>query len=349
LFVLGLMRLLRHAPAEVGLPSQVEMERAAALIAASSDPSANLALLGDKAFLFSANGRGLLMYRVEGRAWVALGDPIGEPADQVELAWRFRELADRHGGWAVFYEVGAARLPLYIDLGLTLLKLGEKARVSLRDFSLDGSHRSGLRQTKRRMERAGVTFEIIPPEQVAPLISQLRVVSDAWLREKRTREKGFSLGRFDPGYLTRFPIALARQQGSIVAFANLWTSESKVELTVDLMRYTPEAPHGIMQYLFTELMLWGQAQSYEYFGLGMAPFSGLEQRSLASPWTKLAGFMYRHGEHFYNFKGLREYKDKFGPVWEPSYLASPNGLALPLILTNVAALIGGGIKGVVAR
>jgi phosphatidylglycerol lysyltransferase len=349
LLAVGLMRLLRHAPAQVGLPNQAEMERAAALISASSDASANLALVGDKAFLFSASGRGLLMYRVEGRAWVALGDPIGPPADQVELVWRFRELADRHGGWAVFYEVGADYLPLYIDLGLTLLKLGERAQVGLRDFSLDGPSRRALRRTQRQMEREGVTFEVIPPERVPPIIPQLQIVSDAWLREKRTREKRFSLGRFDPIYIARFPIAVARQGGAIMAFANIWTSLSKVELSIDLMRHTPEAPGGVMQYLFTELMLWGQAQGYQYFGLGMAPFSGLEQRSLGSLWTRLGGFMYRHGEHFYNFQGLREYKEKFGPVWEPRYLASPNGLALPRILADVAALISGGIRGVVAR
>jgi phosphatidylglycerol lysyltransferase len=349
LLVVGLMRLLRHAPARVGLPTKAEMDRAEALIATSSDASANLALVGDKAFLFSESGRGFLMYRVEGRAWVALGDPIGPPADQVELAWRFRELADRHGGWAVFYEVGADYLPLYIDLGLTLLKLGERAQVCLKDFSLDGPSRRALRRTQRQMERDGVTFEVIPPERVPSIIPQLQLVSDAWLREKGTREKRFSLGRFDPTYLARFPVAVAWQHGTIMAFANIWTSPSKLELSVDLMRHTPQAPGGIMQYLFTELILWGQAQEYQYFGLGMAPFSGFEQRNLASLWTRLGNFMYRHGEHFYNFQGLREYKEKFGPVWEPRYLASPNGLALPRILADLAALISGGIRGVVAK
>jgi phosphatidylglycerol lysyltransferase len=289
------------------------------------------------------------MYRVEGRAWVALGDPIGDRPEQVELAWRFRALADQHGGWAVFYEVGADSLPLYIDLGLTLLKLGERARVFLTDFSLEGPGRRSLRRTQRQMEREGVTFEVIPSDQVLPIIPQLRLVSDTWLREKRTREKGFSLGRFDPVYIARFPVAVARQHGAIVAFANIWTSLPKVELSIDLMRHTPEAPAGVMQYLFTELMLWGQAQGYQYFGLGMAPFSGLEQRSLGSRWSRIGGFLYRHGEHFYNFQGLRAYKEKFSPVWEPCYLASPNGLALPRILADVAALISGGMKGVVAR
>ena len=36
-----------------------------------------------------------------------------------------------------------------------------------------------------------------------------------------------------------------------------------------------------MEYLFTELMLWGKQQGYRWFNLGMAPLSGLEGRSLA--------------------------------------------------------------------
>jgi len=49
--------------------------------------------------------------------------------------------------------------------------------------------------------------------------------------------------------------------------------------------------------------------------------------------------VYRHGEHFYSFEGLRRYKDKFNPTWSPKYLAIPGGAALPLILTDVTRLI----------
>jgi phosphatidylglycerol lysyltransferase len=57
--------------------------------------------------------------------------------------------------------------------------------------------------------------------------------------------------------------------------------------------------------------------------------------------------VYRHGEHFYNFQGLRQYKEKFDPVWTPRYLASPGGLALPAVLVDVAALMAGGLFGIV--
>jgi phosphatidylglycerol lysyltransferase len=59
--------------------------------------------------------------------------------------------------------------------------------------------------------------------------------------------------------------------------------------------------------------------------------------------------LFRHGEHFYNFQGLRQYKAKFDPVWEPRYVASPAGIALPRILTNISSLISGGLMGMIAK
>jgi phosphatidylglycerol lysyltransferase len=104
-----------------------------------------------------------------------------------------------------------------------------------------------------------------------------------------------------------------------------------------------------MDYLFTELLLWGKSQGYKWFNFGMAPLSGLEDRQLAPLWLQAGAFLFRHGEHFYNFQGLRQYKDKFAPVWQPKYLACPRGLMLPRILANVASLISGGVKGVIVK
>jgi len=59
---------------------------------------------------------------------VAMGDPVGPERERVDLAWKFRELCDRYDGRPAFYQVGPESLPIYLDLGLTLLKLGEEAR-----------------------------------------------------------------------------------------------------------------------------------------------------------------------------------------------------------------------------
>jgi hypothetical protein len=77
----------------------------------------------------------------------------------------------------------------------------------------------------------------------------------------------------------------------------------------------------------------------------MAPLSGFEHHRLTPLWNRLGALLFRHGEHFYNFQGLRAFKEKFDPVWEPRYLAAPGGLAAPLVLTDVAADLRQGDRG----
>lgn len=345
----GLARLMVPAGPREDETDARTMRAVESVVARSRKTYANLALLGDKRFLLSDSGGSFIMYAIEGRSWIVMGDPIGPEEEWQELLWKFRELCDLHDGRAVFYQVDAEHLDYYVDLGMTFLKLGEEGRVDLKSFSLEGPFARDLRHARRKVEKENCTFTVIPAADVPGVMDSLRAVSEAWLSEKNTKEKQFSMGFFDPDYLKRFPMAIVRRGDEIIAFANVWLGAEKEELSVDLMRHLPSAPNGIMDYLFAELMLWGKAQGYSWFSLGMAPMSGLEDRSLAPIWHKLGTFVFRHGEHFYNFQGLRQYKEKFGPLWQARYMACPRGLMLPRILTNLATLISGGVKGVVTK
>jgi phosphatidylglycerol lysyltransferase len=313
--VSGMGMLLKPAGARTHPPTPEELARVRPLVTHSPESMAYLALVGDKPLLFNESGTAFLMYAVSGRSWVCMGDPVGPAEEATELAWRFVERADRHHGWACFYQVGPGALPRYLDMGLTLLKLGEEATVPLADFSLEGPERRGLRQSVHKLEREGYVFEVLPREAVPELLPQLRAISEAWLEQKHTREKGFSLGHFAPRYLAEGPLAVVRHQGTLVGFANVWAPEVKEELSVDLMRYQPGSPRGVMDFLFALLMQWGREQGFRRFNLGMAPFSGFEQRNLAPVWNRLGALLFQHGEHFYNFQGLRQYKEKFRPDW----------------------------------
>jgi Uncharacterized conserved protein len=175
------------------------------IVQQSSQTYAYLALLGDKTFLFNEKRNAFIMYNTSGRSWVTMGDPIGPDEERRELIWRFREMCDRYDGWTVFYEVGIQNIPLYLDLGLALLKIGEEGRVWLPGFSLEGNARKGFRHTLNKLEKEGCLFEVILPESISPHFPDLLDISDAWLKEKNTREKGFSLGFFDEEYLKWFP------------------------------------------------------------------------------------------------------------------------------------------------
>ncbi|MFI4889069.1 MAG: bifunctional lysylphosphatidylglycerol flippase/synthetase MprF [Steroidobacterales bacterium] len=344
----GLWRLLRPAPPALVRPSDADLASAAALIRANDDTTANLALLGDKNLFFNAGRSAFIMYQVSGRSWVAMGDPVGPWPEREALAWSFLERCDMMAASPVFYQVTPANLPLYVDLGLNLTKLGEEARVALPTFSLEGGARADLRQTHRRAVRDGATFEVVPRAEVGALIAQLKDVSDAWLADKPGGEKGFSLGYFDERYLANFDCALVRSGGRIVAFANLWTAGS-AELSVDLMRFGDAAPKCVIDFLLIECMLWGRAQGFEWFNLGMAPLSGLEDHPLAPAWHKLGRLVQRYGENFYHFEGLRKFKEKFSPVWRPRYLAAPGGLSLAGALVDVTTLISGGVAGAFSK
>lgn len=345
----ALARLFKPYQPVPSSPRREDLAKAAQIASASPETRAYLALLGDKTLLFSESGRSFLMYGVKGRSWIAMGDPVGEQAEAVDLIWKFKNLAERFGCWPVFHEVNAENLSWYIDMGMTVLRIGEEGRVNLAEFTLAGNRNKSLRNIHNRLHKEGYQFEILSPERVPHFLSELKMISDEWLADKKTGEKGFSLGFFNEHYLRYFPVAIVRFQEKILAFVNLWPGGDKTELSIDLMRYRNRAPHGIMDFLFCEIMFWGKEQGYAWFNLGMVPLAGLESAKVRSLWGNIGTFVYRHGEHFYNFKGLRSYKDKFGPVWQPKYLVFPGGLQLPSVLANLTALIGGNLKKVISR
>jgi phosphatidylglycerol lysyltransferase len=340
----GLLRLLSPNRTRPAPSASIDAQELQALVRKSADGYANLALLGDKSVLLSDSRRSFIMYAASGHTWVAMGDPVGPIAEWTDLIWKFREQADQHGCVPAFYEISPEQLPEYIDAGFGLSKLGEEARVALAGFSLDGSARAALRQSHSRAQRDGLSFRIAQPDDVPLLLPRLQQVSNEWLADRNVGEKGFSLGFFDPEYLQHFPIAVVSHEGLVVAFANLWETSDHGELSVDLMRHASAAPRSTMDYLFIELMLWGKAQEYAWFNLGMAPLAGLEVHRLAPAWHKIGRLVYRLGSDFYNFDGLRAYKEKFEPVWRPRYLAAPGRFALARVMLDVTTLISGGVR-----
>lgn len=351
IIALSFMRLMSVSrPRSMPIATKDELAEAEPLVRNMKDAQAFLALLGDKSLFWSEDRKAFLAYAAKPGTWIVMGDPVGDPDSFESLLWRFREEADQYAAKAVFYQVTEDRLPLYLDLGLTLLKIGQDARVKLADFTLEGKKRANLRTSRNKMERLNYRFEVLTQQELEANIARLQMISDLWLTQKNVREKGFSLGFFEPSYVSRTCVAVVRDEmGRIMAFANLWALDNKEELAIDLMRYDPESPACIMDYLFAELMLWSKEQGYRWFNLGVAPLSGLERHPLAPLWHKIGTAIFDLGEEFYNFEGLYQYKAKYDPEWQARYLAVPPGIGIPAVLIKVTALISGGLRGVFSR
>ncbi len=343
------VRVLRSKGRLGAMPTEQDLEDVRKIVRQSPKVASNLALLGDKRFLFNDDRTAFVMYGEEGQSYISMGDPVGPKEAAVGLAWDFRELCDVTGHTPVFYEVDEDNVSLYVEMGLPLIKIGEEARVRLQGFGLEGRTRRALRRTNKQLTDEGCQFEIVEPPAVSELMPTLKGISDAWLGDKNTAEKGFSLGFFEADYICRSPVAIIWHESRVVAFANLRFGANKEELSADLMRYIPGSPDGVIEFLFIRLMLWGNENGYQWFSLGIAPLAGIEPQPLGPIWNQLASLTFRHGEHFYNFQGLRQYKDKFDPEWKGKYIASPGGLTLPITLANIATLISGGIGALIRK
>ncbi|HEY1786030.1 MAG TPA: phosphatidylglycerol lysyltransferase domain-containing protein, partial [Pirellulales bacterium] len=199
---LSLAHLLRAVFPKPRPADANEMAWARQIVATAPRASANAALMGDKWFLFNTVHTALVMYRIHHRLWIALGDPVGPASERTEMAWHFRDVSEHFGASIAFYAADGENLPLYLDMGLWPLQLGEEARVRLADFSLAGPRCAELAQTHQRLAKT-CQFEVVPAAQVPSLVDRLRPVSDAYLVARHVSEQGFLRGFFDPGYLAQ--------------------------------------------------------------------------------------------------------------------------------------------------
>jgi phosphatidylglycerol lysyltransferase len=350
LLVFGLFVALRPVPrSPVSVKDEDALQRITEILAQSGTPHGCLALSGDKHFAFSDSGQSFLMYGVQGRRWIAYGDPIGIDKEFPDLFWRFIDLARRMNGQPMFYEVGTQTLSSFVEMGFALHKIGEEAVVRLNDFSLAGSNFKSMRAAHNKRQREGLAMEIVAPPHSASLIADLRCISNLWLEGKAGREKGFSVGKFEAEYLNHFSIALVRSKGRILAFANILTPGDGGRVAIDVMRYLPEEASGIMEFLFISLIEHYRDAGAMEFSLGIAPLSGLSSRSMERIWRRFGRFIYRHGGTFYNFEGLRAFKQKFRPDWQPRYIALPPNASPMRAMADVALLIAGGARGLIGK
>lgn len=348
LFTFILIRILKPAKIENLDEDENLKEDIENCLNISSDTTGYLVYLDDKEVLFEPDKKSFVMFGKSGNSFIAMGDPIGDKNSFGDSIWAFYNYCKSHHMQTVFYEISKENLNYYLDIGLSFLKIGECAKVILKDFTLEGSKAKKLRYTHSKFTKEGFTFELISKENIPSILQEIKEISDEWLKDKSAKEKGFSLGKFTEEYISNFPIGVIKKEGKIYAFSNLLMASDKSEITLDLMRYRTEAPSGTMEFCFICMLLAGKEMGFEKFNLGMAPLSGIEKNT-ASFWNKLENLLFAYGKKFYNFQGLRAFKEKFNPEWEPKYIAYSGPFNLPKIITDITLLISGGVKGLISK
>ncbi len=295
-------------------------------------------LLDDKSWIFAPDGQAFVGYKVVGTTAVALGGPVGAPGSRAAAAQAFVEHASLNGWTPVFHQVSEHEAQELSRLGLHPLKIGEEAIIDLGSWTLEGHGRKSIRSSVRRVQRVGYRVVELSTPLDDDVIEELRDVSDDWLTAGAHRERTFTLGRFDPGYLRRTSVLAVvddgeTHSGRIVAFANILPSYQSEEGNFDMMRRRSEAPNGVMELLFVGLIEHFRDQGLHGMNLGLAPLSGLDGDA---PSDRALRLIHEHGRRSFNFEGLRAFKDKWSPQWEPRFIMYRRETDLPRVATAIA-------------
>jgi phosphatidylglycerol lysyltransferase len=312
-------------------------------IGSSTNPM--LVATGDKE-VFRAGELGFCLYRTLGPYMFIFSDPVVRcAADRpalLDALFAFAAEIDRR---PAFYQISPDWMPALHDRGYDFFKVGEEAIVPLAPVTITGPAGKLNRQFLRRAERDGLTFRIMETDEVARRMPELAEVSAEWLRARAGVERPFSVGFFDAAYLRRFRCAVVEDAaGRVRGFANLLEGPRRQELSIDLMRYRATGP-SVMDFMMVSLLLEGQRLGYTRFNLGMAPLAEVGAQRDAHRRERLAYFLFRRGEQWYNFQGLRFFKEKFNPDWQPRYMAYQNTWEWLIAAAYLGALTAGGWHG----
>jgi phosphatidylglycerol lysyltransferase len=339
LIIFSISALLSTTQPETDLPGEKTLDRVKEILLETPRASSYLALTGDKAILFNKKEDAFLMYAIEGKCWVTLGDPVGTEKEREDLALRFKDMCRKKNAWSIFYLVHQDHFNFYLDMGLTVLKVAEAARVDLEKFSLEnltGTELRGAYQNFKSKEE--FAFEVLEPPYDDALMAQLKIVSENWLTIRKTREKGFSTGFFNPSYIRRFPLALVREEGRITAFACLRMAPTAGEAAFDLLRSDSEQRAQLEDYLTMESMAWAKQKGMKWFHLGHASLPNPAQGALAPFERWIPGLLSPHSKDDHALEARRK-RDRYNPEWMPRYLAAPSEVPLSVVFANIHALI----------
>lgn len=321
LFSYLFIRYLEGSRRKMGAP--LDEERVLGLLNTyGGNTDSQLIFLDDKDMYLYADAEGnetvLLQFKTLNNKCIIMGDPSGKKEDFPAAIEQFLNESDAWGYLPVFYEASEDIVMFLHEYGYDFIKMGEEAHVDLPNFTLSGKKMKSERAVMNRFAKANYQFEVLKPPFSPELMQELKSVSDEWLGSRK--EKGFSLGFFSENYLQRSKIAVAKNENNqIVAFANIMPTYNSEEGTIDLMRYSHEAPSGVMDFLFISLFGYMKDEGLSYFNLGMAPLSNVGTSKKSFIQERAAYLVYEFGSRFYSFRGLRDYKEKYAAEWIPRY------------------------------
>ena len=274
----------------------------------------------DKIIFAPGNINAFISYKVTGNYAVALEAPVAENFDEMKKCLlAFRKYCFENSLKEIYYRVPEEMLPLFSSIGMKSLYVGQEGIVELEAFTLEGGEKKSIRNAINKVTESGYISRIYTAPVDEGTLQKLRAVSDEWLRDTERKEILFSQGKFaEDEIMEQTVLAAESRGGKIIAFMNIIPDYVEGEGTYDLLRKTHDAPNGVIDFMIVESLRYFKNSGYKYVNLGFAPLSGLDDPHNFT--ERAMKFAYEKIGSFSQFRGQREYKEKFRPVWKNKYL-----------------------------
>ncbi|MCP9954487.1 phosphatidylglycerol lysyltransferase domain-containing protein [Actinomadura madurae] len=253
---------------------EAERRRVAGLVAhPGSDTLAPFALRRDKAYVFSADGRAAIGYRVLFGMAVAGGDPVGDPASHSAAVRAFRAMC-RTTGWRPAV-LGASDGLLAAWGPCRAIGYGDEVVLRPGEFSLAGRQMRNVRQAVKRTENAGVTAEIVPERDLTPAL-RAKLLDVASRSLGGAAERGFSMNLDEllTGYHPGAVVAIAYDEGKEPLAFQRYVSAGQ-GISLDAMRRAPGGPNGVNERLIVEMVRYAGERGHPVVSLNFAAFRDL--------------------------------------------------------------------------
>jgi lysylphosphatidylglycerol synthetase-like protein (DUF2156 family)/membrane protein DedA with SNARE-associated domain len=289
------------------------------------------AIQSDKHHFLASGGKALIAYAKRGSVALACGDPLAAEEDFESAVGEYLVHCRKNSWIPCIYEAAEEHLPEYHRLGLRSLKLAEEALIDLKEFSLAGNKRAGLRAMVNKMAKTAMIVQRYDPGGVRdPVIDeQLESISEEWLAEKRLPEMGFTLGRFSLESLQGIPVFIGTMDGAVKAFCTWLPYRNGQAVVLDLMRKRKDAISGTMDFLLAHSLLQLKAAGIAEASLSNAPLANVGD--LHGALDRGVSLLFENMNSLYGYKNLFQFKKKFYPRWEGRYLIYPAGTDLPRV------------------
>ena len=291
----------------------------------------------DKLIYRSSEFEGFISYRVSGNFAVVLDTPVTAPENLMSFIKSFDKYCFESGLKSFYYRVPEEAMETFMKCGKKRLYLGQEGVVDLTTFTLDGGNRKSIRNALKKVAEKGYSCKVYTAPVMDGLIQKIKSVSDEWLADTEREEIVFSQGMFLWEELKQQTIiTVENSEEKIVAFLNVIPDYAPGEGTYDLIRKTRDAPNGVIDFILVELFKYLKDNGSTSVNIGFAPLSGLlDPKNLPERSMK---FAYEKIKSFSHYKGLRDAKDKFSPVWHNKYLVYDQDydlIQVPAVLSKV--------------